>query len=413
MRIVYVSQYFPPEMGAPSARVHELSRAWVRMGHQVTVLTGFAHHPVGVKAPRDRGVLTRRETCDGIDVVRSYVYAAPNKGSARRMLSYASFMLSAMAIGPVRLPRPDVVIATSPQLLCAPAGYFIARLLRVPFVFEVRDLWPEATLAVDAMKPTNLIFRSLRRLADFLYRRCERIVTVGPGYKDGIVERYHIPADKIDVIPNGIDTSVFEPLPRAQSLRQELGWGDRFVLMYVGTHGMAHGLHHILEAADALRGEPQFLFVFIGEGAEKARLKQIAADKQLPNVQFIDQQPKERIRQFYGACDLGLVTLRRDPLLQDSLPSKLFEYLGMERPVLLAVGGEARRIVEESGGGQYVPPEDVPALTAAIRRLCQQREALPAMGRSGRAYVLEKYDRRVLARSYADILAAVCAASRR
>src|ERR1043165_2392626 len=172
-------------MGAPSARVHELARAWVQRGHEVTVLTAFAHHPTGIKAPEDRRVLTRRETVDGIDVLRTYVYATPNKGIVKRMISYASFMLSAATIGRWQLDRPDVVIATSPQLLCAAAGYTLARTLRAPFVFEVRDLWPESILAVEAMKD-NLVIRGLKGLARFLYRHCDQIVTVGEGYSRGI-----------------------------------------------------------------------------------------------------------------------------------------------------------------------------------------------------------------------------------
>ncbi len=403
MRILYVSQYFPPEMGAPSARVYELSRAWVRAGHRVEVLTAFAHHPTGVKARKDHGLITRRECVDGIDVVRTYVYATANKGTIKRMLSYASFMLSAMTVGRLRVRRPDVVIATSPQLLCAVAGYFIARTLRVPFVFEVRDLWPESILAVEALRE-NLLVRSLKQVARFLYRHCDRIVTVGEGYRRGIVSRYGIPESKIDVVRNGIDTTLFTPLSRDNEIRRTYGWSDRFVAMYVGTHGMAHGLRSVLEAADALRDDPSKLFVFVGEGAEKETLKRFATERQLPNVQFIDQQPKARVPLFYAACDLGLVTLRDTPLFQEVLPSKIFEYLGSERPFLITVGGEARQVVEAAGAGEYVPPGDVPALVEAIRRLSGQRNRLAQMGRAGRRYVVRHFDRRRLASDYLDIL---------
>ena len=406
MRVLYVSQYFPPEMGAPSARAHELSREWVRLGHDVTVLTAFAHHPTGVKAPRDRGALTRRESVDGIRLIRTYVYAAPNQGTLKRMLSYASFMLSAVTIGRLRVPRPDVVVATSPQLLCAAAGYCLARTLGAPFVFEVRDLWPESILAVEALKDSALI-RVMKRLARFLYQHCDRIVTVGEGYRRGIHSRYGIPEHAMDVVRNGIDTSLFVPGPRDNEVRKQYGWGDRFVIMYVGTHGMAHGLHNVLEVADALRDEPDKVFVFVGEGAEKDNLKRQAARRQLPNVQFIDQQPKARIPLFYAACDLGLVSLRDTPLFQEVLPSKIFEYLGMERPVLLNVKGEAREVVEAAGGGVYVPSGDMPAMVHAIRELAGRRAELDEMGRRGRQFVLTHYDRRVLAERYLHLLEAV------
>jgi colanic acid biosynthesis glycosyl transferase WcaI len=407
VRILYVSQYFPPEIGAPQARVSELSREWVKLGHQVTVLTAFAHYPTGVKAPADRCVLTRRESIDGINVIRTYVFATANKGTVKRMISFASFMLSAMSIGRLRAARSDVVIATSGPLLCAVAGYFLARTLGAPFVFEVRDLWPESVVAVEAMRE-NFLVRSLKGVARFLYRHCDKIVTVGEGYRQGIHERYGIAEDKMAVVRNGIDTELFVPLPRDNDVRREYGWGDRFVLMYVGTHGMAHGLHYLLEAARTLADERDKLFVFVGEGAEKENLKRLAAEWALPNVQFIDQQPKARIPFFYAACDLGLVTLRDTPLFQEVLPSKIFEYLGMERPILLSVGGEARKLVETAAGGEYVPPGDVPAMVAAIRRLSKEPARLVEMGRSGRRYVLEHCDRRALARKYLEILEKVC-----
>jgi glycosyltransferase involved in cell wall biosynthesis len=399
-------------MGAPSARVHELAREWVRLGHEVTVLTAFAHHPTGVKAAADRGVLTRRETVDGIQLIRTYVYATANKGTLKRMLSYASFMLSAMTIGRVRVSRPDIVIATSPQLLCAVAGYFLARTLRVPFVFEVRDLWPESILAVEALKD-SLLVRLLKRVARHLYNHADRIVTVGEGYRKGIHTRYGIAEEKMEVIRNGIDTSLFVPGPHDNEVRREYGWGDRFVTMYVGTHGMAHGLHHALEVARELRDEPDKLFVFVGEGAEKENLKRLAADWQLPNVQFIDQQPKSRIPLFYAACDLGLVSLRNTPLFQEVLPSKIFEYLGMARPMLINVAGEARQVVEAAGAGVYVPSGDVPAMTQAVRELALRKKDLEAMGRRGREYVLRHFDRQELARRYLDILHSVASPARK
>ncbi len=407
MRILYVSQYFPPEMGAPAARVHELSRAWVRSGHTVTVLTGFAHHPTGVKARGDRWRLTRRQTVDGIDVVRTYVYAAPNLGTWRRMASYVSFFASAALIGAFRVSRPDIVVATSPQLLCACAGYALARVKRVPFVFEVRDLWPESIIAVEAMQE-NLIVRGLKRVARYLYRNSSRIVTVGQGYKRQIEQRYSISPQRIEVVPNGVDLATFVPGPRDNEVRREYGWDDRLVLLYVGTHGMAHALHVVLEAARRFRDDPRKLFVFVGEGACKAQLKRRAAELQLDNVQFIDQQPKVRIPLFYSACDIGLVTLRNTPLFQDVLPSKIFEYLGMQRPVIISVDGEARRLVQEAGSGIFVAPENVDELVDAIRRLAEQPALRESMGRSGRQYVAAHYRRDRLAELYLELLQRIC-----
>jgi glycosyltransferase involved in cell wall biosynthesis len=406
VKILYVSQYFPPEMGAPPARVHEFSREWVKLGHDVSVLTAFPHHPTGVKRREDRGVITRRERVDGIDVIRAYVYAAPNQGTWLRMASYASFMLSAALIGSLRASRPDLVLATSPQLLCAAAGYALARRFRVPFVFELRDLWPESILAVEVMRE-NLVVRGLTRLAALLYERADLIVAVGEGYKQGVIQRYAVPDSKIEIVPNGFDPSTFVPAPRDADLRRELGWGDRTVLLYIGTHGMAHALDRVLDAAELLRDDPSVLFAFVGEGAEKAALKSRAARDRLPNVQFIDQQPKSRVPRFYAASDVCLVTLRNTPLFLEVLPSKIFESLAMERPVLFTGGGEAKRLIERSGSGICIEPEDPQALACAVRDLAQRRSELADMGRRGRRFVEAHYDRTALAKQYLAILARV------
>lgn len=410
MKILYVSQYFPPEMGAPSARVHELSREWARMGHSVTVLTGFPNHPLGIKAPEDRFKLTRREKIDGIDVVRSYVYAAANKGTARRMMSYASFMCSASVTGLLRAGRPDVVIATSPQLLCGCAGYALAKAMRAPFIFEVRDLWPETILAIDAMEE-NSVVKGLRSLAKFLYEHSDLIVTVGEGYAKSINELYNITLDKMRVVHNGIDPGLFVPGPKNNDVRREYGWGDRFVLLYIGTLGMCHGLGSALAAAKELADYKDMLFAFVGEGAEKDDLKRMASGMGLGNVQFIDQQPKSRVPLFYSGCDLGVVTLRDSPRFQEVLPSKIFEYLGMERPVVLAVGGEARKLIEESKAGVYVPPEDVSSMTDAIIRFYNDRKSIEDMGKKGRDFVLERFTRAALAKRYIEVLNEVTGAA--
>jgi glycosyltransferase involved in cell wall biosynthesis len=406
VKILFVSQYFPPEVCAPANRTYELSRQWTRLGHNVTVLTAFPHHPRGVKKREDRWALTRRDSVDDIEVIRTYVYATANKGIVRRMMSYASFMTSAVLIGRWRVSRPDVVVATSPQLLCACAGYAIAKSLKAPFVFEVRDLWPESILAVEAMKQ-NFVVRRLKDVARFLYGRSDRIVTVGDGYRRQINRLYGVPMERMDVVTNGIDPELFVPGNRDNDVRREYGWGDRFVVLYMGTHGMAHALHRVLEAARELSSRDDILFAFVGEGAEKDNLKQMASRWQLANVQFIDQQPKSRVPDFYAACDLGLVTLRDTPLFQDVLPSKIFEYMAMQKALLISVGGDARNTVEKAGAGRFVAPENVPALVEAVTDLSQQSDRLDEMGRNGRNHVIEHFDRRTLARRYLEILGRV------
>lgn len=404
MKILYVSQYYPPEMGAPAARVSELARSWSAWGHEVTVLTAFPQHPAGVKRPGDRGVITRREKDGAVHVVRCYVHAARNAGVLRRAISYVSFMVSAMLIGPWRVGKPDVVIATSPQLLTAVAGWWISVCKRSPFVFEVRDLWPESIVGVGAMRSGSVI-RALRKLATFLYRASARVVTVGPGYRRRLLANYPIEPSKVDIVTNGVDLSLFhERQGERDRLRSQWGWEDRFVVLYLGTHGMAHGLHHVLDAAAQSRPRDKIHFLFVGDGAEKPRLEALASEKKLSNVTFLPPQPKEAVPALYSAADVCLVPLRGIELFGDVLPSKLFEIMAMCRPILVSVDGEARRIVEQSRGGWFVPPEDPRSLLCAIERLRINPTLCRSMGSSGRRYVEEHFDRGQLARDYLALL---------
>jgi glycosyltransferase involved in cell wall biosynthesis len=406
MKILYVSQYFPPEMGAPSARVFELAREWVNQGHEVTVLTAFPHHPVGIKRKEDRGVLFRHEEKDGIKILRTYVYATANKGTLRRMLSYASFMISASVIGRFRCTHPDIIIGTSPQLLCARAAFSLSRKFKVPFVFEVRDLWPESILAVEAMKD-NALITFLKKMAMTLYTRSAHIVTVGEGYKHKIHQLYNIPESKISVIPNGIVPEMFTPTNNREQQRKDLGWDKSFIVLYIGTHGMAHNLETLLQAANRLKDQPSIRFVLIGEGAEKENLKQEALKMNLTNVTFMDGQSREDVPTYYNACDLGVVLLRDTPLFREVLPSKIFEYLAMERPILITVDGQARELVEQNGAGWFVPPENPERLADSIRKLLTDHAALKEAGKNGRELVARSFTRHALSHQYVEILEAL------
>lgn len=409
MRILYVSQYFPPEPGAPAARVSELARAWVGMGHEVTVLTGMPHHPTGVvpAAYRRRTLVT--EDYYGVRVVRTWIYAASNKGKVRRSLSYASFATSAVALGEWLVGRPDVLVATSPQFLCAVAGQVIAAWRRTPFVFEVRDLWPESVVAVGALPKGHPVVRGLEVLERLLYRSADCIVVVTDAFRSKLVAR-GVDEKKIAVIKNGVDLSRFTPGPRDTDLRRRLSFGTRFVVGYVGTHGMAHGLGAVLDVARQLRERDDIRFLFVGEGAERQALQARAETEAIHNATFLGAVPREQMPEVYRTVDLCLVPLRKTELFTSVIPSKIFEILAMQRPILLSVDGEARRIVEESEGGMFVPPEDRDAMRNGILELCADRERCEQMGLKGRDYVMRHFDRSVLAREYLDILRRVASA---
>lgn len=401
MNILFVSQYFPPEMGAPSARVHELSREWVRLGHDVTVLTGFPNHPTGVIPPEYRGEWLRRETVDGIAVVRTPIYVAANKGVVRRGLNYLSFGISASLLGPFLTERPDVVIGTSPQILTALAGLWLAGVKRVPFVLEVRDLWPRSIVEVGAMKAGSPGIRALEQVEHLLYRRSDRIVAVTESFVDEI-GAHGVPREKIAVVTNGVDVDLFRPASR-DTARRELGLRDGFLATYVGTHGMAHGLDTLLDTAKRLAGDGIQLLL-VGEGAEKARLEGRARATGITNLTFWGQQPRDRVAKIYAASDVCLVVLRDLPLFRTVIPSKIFEFMGAGRPVLTTVDGESRGIIERAGAGVFSPPEDAEALAGALRHLASAPADLARMGAAGRRYVETHYSRTALAVRYLEVL---------
>lgn len=407
MKILYVSQYFPPEMGAPAARAAELSHHWARMGHDVTVLTGFPNHPTGI-VPEDWRSRFRRlrytETVDGVQVVRTWLWPLPNRKAHERIRNYASFCVSAGLSG-LALHKPDAIIATSPQLLVALAGWWLAWWKRVPFVFEVRDLWPESLAAVGAGSEGSLLHRTLGAIAGFLYRRADRIVVVAPAFVDHLIRYWNVPAAKISIVENGVETDLFRLDPAALEVRRQLKLERRFLICYIGTMGNAHGLETLIAAAEELQSAlPRAMFLLIGEGAEKERIVQLAAARGLTNIQFRGQQPRERIPAYVSAADVCLVMLKKTELFKTVIPTKLLEYMACERPVIVGVDGQARQIIEEAGAGVFVEPENSQDLVQAILDLAENPEHRKLMGASGRQYIINKFSREKTARDYITVL---------
>ena len=394
-------------MGAPAARVAELSRLWMQAGHEVTVLTGFPNHPTGVVPVKYRRKLCRlicREQVDGVHVVRSWLIPLPNRKAYERILNYSSFCLSAASTG-MFLSRPDVVIATSPQLLVGLAGWWLARWKRVPFIYEVRDLWPESLAAVDAAKSNSLFYKILSGISGFLYRTCDHIVVVTPAFQAHLIENWKVPLEKISVVENGVDTDFFHPHAKRAEIRRTSQAEGKFVVSYIGTMGMAHGLHTVIEAASQLQHSmPDVLFLFVGEGAEKEKIVSLARERGLNNVRFVTQQRRENIPAYLCASDVCLVPLRKSALFNTVLPSKLLEFMACARPVILGVGGLARRIVQEANAGIVVEPENPTDLAQAIKQLAAQPELCAALGCNGRHYVLQNFTRRQTAAAYLRVL---------
>jgi glycosyltransferase involved in cell wall biosynthesis len=400
MRILYVSQYFPPEMGAPAARVFELGREWVRRGDEVTVLTAFPNHPTGMVPVEYRMALrhgSMRESVEGIEVVRVWLYAAPNRSPSQRILNYTSFFLSAVARG-LWLRRPDVIIGTSPQLLAGFAGWVLARRFRRPFVFEVRDLWPESLPASGIGRPGSALYRVLAGLARFLYRRANLVVPVTQAFCP-LIEAA-APGVRQAVIENGVDAALFHPLD-SRGAKRALGLDGQFVVSYIGTIGFAHGLDVVLSAAAMLRRTaPNLVFLFVGEGAERESLQIKSQELGLHNVRFVGQRLRSEIPRYIAASDACLVLLRNAELFRTVLPSKMLEFMACSRPVIAGVAGYAASLIQDSGGGICVTPEDQRALVDAIRRLYEEPVLGAKLGGNGHRFVLERFTREEKAQAY-------------
>lgn len=406
MKVTFLCQYFPPEMGAPAARTYEHARYWVENGHEVTVITGFPNHPTGVIHPAYRNQWFKRETVEGIELLRTRIYVTPNKGFAKRILNFLSFFASALFFGALVTKRPDMVVGTSPQFFCAIAAWILSRLKRVPFVFEVRDIWPESAIELDVLKNRWLI-RALEWVELFLYRQADVIIPVAESTKPYLIEK-GVPPEKIKIVPNGIDAKYLAlPSVSPAQVRAELGLEDKFIISYIGTHGISHALSVVLRAADKLRHEPKFHFLLIGEGADKDELQQLAAKLKLPNVTFMKAQPRERLLSFYRASDISLVPLRRLPLFQKVLPSKLFELMGNGCPIICSVEGEAAALVKRAQAGLCIEPESVEALLAAIRQLYADAPLRQQLGANGKQFVTTYYLRSMLADTFLKALSEV------
>jgi glycosyltransferase involved in cell wall biosynthesis len=407
MKILYISQYFPPEIGAPAARASELARHWSTQGHDVTVLTGFPNHPNGIVPPEYRRALRRmiaRETVDGTKVVRSWLLPFPNRKPYERMLNYASFFASSAITGTF-LSRPDAVIASSPQLLVALAGWWIARCKGVPFVFEVRDLWPESLVGVGLADQNALLYRLLARIAAFLYRRSDQIVVVTHAFKHHLVKHWNVSPQKISVIPAGVETDVFSPQNAEPFLRENLGAESKFVVSYIGTIGMAHGLDTLIETASLLQGPaPHVLFQLVGDGADRERICALANSRGLTNLRFLGPQPRERIPALISASDACLVLLKKADIFQTVIPTKMLEFMSCERPVILGLEGQARKMVEDAAAGIWVTPESPAELARAVLQLDGNRALGRQFGKNGRSYVLQNLSRRQTATDYLALL---------
>ena len=396
MHILFLTDNFPPEVNAPASRTFEHCREWVRAGEQVTVITCAPNFPKGKVFPGYRNKVWQAEEMDGIRVIRVWTYITANAGFAKRILDYVSFMLSAV-LAALFVRRVDIVIGTSPQFFTACAAYLTALFKRRPWIFELRDIWPESIRAVDAMQHSRVL-DFLEKIELFLYRKANAIVSVTHAFKASLVAR-GVDADKITVVTNGVDSSRFTPREKDEALVASLGLEGKFVAGYIGTHGLAHALDSVLDAAKLLaarEGGDRIRLILLGDGARKAELQARARTEGISNVIFVDSVPKDEVVRYWSLLDASIIHLRKTELFTSVIPSKLFECMGMGIPVLHGVLGESAEIVERTGVGLPFEPENPVALCEALERLDGDASLYAACRERG-PVAARDYDRAVLA----------------
>lgn len=406
LRILFFTHYYPPEVNAPASRTSEHCRAWAASGAEVTVVTCAPNHPHGKLYPGFKNKLWQTETRDGVKVVRLWTWLAANEGFWPRIFNYVSYMLMALLALPF-LPKADVVVTTSPQFFCGLVGFFARIVKRAPWVLEIRDLWPESIVAVGAMKKGAAI-RFLERLEAFAYAQADAIVSLTRGFVPHLAARCGDPS-KIAILMNGADLSAFTRTGDAAEVKQKLGLEGKFVGAYVGTHGMAHGLDTILEAAELLKSDPRFAFLMAGGGAEEGRLRATRDQRGLANVVMLGQRPKAEMPALWSATDASLILLKRSDTFKTVYPSKMSEAMAMQCPIILGVEGEAKDVLDAAGAGIAITPESSQQLADAMRRLADDPALCERFGRAGRAYADQNLDRAKVAARFLTLLGDVAA----
>lgn len=408
MHILFLTDNFPPEVNAPASRTFEHCREWVARGAKVTVISSAPNFPKGKVFNGYKNRLWQSEMMDGIRVIRVWTYITANEGFVKRVLDYMSYMLTG-TVAALFVSKVDVVVGTSPQFFTACAAWMVGGLKRVPWVFELRDIWPESIKAVGAMRDSPAI-RVLERIELFLYQHAKRIVVVTQAFKDTLIRR-GIDRSKVDVITNGVDLSNFSPLPKDTYLGAALGLNGCFVAGYIGTHGLAHGLETLLDAAQILQripGAENVRILFLGDGAKKDELVESAKTRGLRNVVFLASVPKDQVSRYWSLLDVSIIHLRKADLFTSVIPSKLFECMGMGIPVLHGVAGESAAIVQTEQVGEVFEPENAQQLVDTLLKLRADETRIKSYRANGLS-AAKRYDRKQLAANMLGILNGVIA----
>jgi colanic acid biosynthesis glycosyl transferase WcaI len=395
VRLALLTQYYPPETGAPQRRLSHLAGHFVRAGHSVTVLTAMPNYPRGKIFPGYRG-LVHREQLDGVNVIRTAIYPTQKTGFLPRLANYFSFVLSSAAVGSFLMPRPDYLFVESPPLFLGLSGYWLSRLKSTRLIFNVADLWPESAVRLGVLREDSMAWRVSAWLERFCYRNSWLITGQSKSILQSVAERF--PKVPLFHLSNGVDTAQFKPERKTPAQRAALCSNGNFLAVYAGLHGLAQGLDQVLDAAEVLRSESGFQIVLIGDGPQKLALQERARDRQLNNVSFLNSRSAEEMPELLASADALLVPLKG--FIPGAVPSKLYEGMGSGRPVVLIAEGEAADVVRETNAGIVVDPGDIGGIANALRRLRADAQLGAKMGENGRKAALERFDRDRIAKGF-------------
>ncbi|WP_226529268.1 glycosyltransferase family 4 protein [Metabacillus niabensis] len=394
MKIVYITQHFPPEIGAAQGRAYDMSSNLSNLGHDLHVLTTFPNSKPIKK-------FFKKENINDLTVYRSFRIRDTKTSSIRRLANYLSFMVSSCMSG-LLVKKPNVIYATSPQLFQGVTGYFLSRIHRAKFVFEIRDLWVDFAELLGQFKNKKLL-QLARKLESFLYKKADHIVVVTHGYKQRLID-LGIQEEKITVIPNGVNPNSLPSLKGTSSVKHQYGIEDKFLVLYAGNIGAAQGLTTIISAAEKLKDDPSVVFMFIGEGVEKLKLMEKTSSLNLSNVLFIESKRKEELLGYYEAADVGIVSLKKHPLFEITIPSKVFDYMSMSTPILIGVDGEAKEIVEEHEAGFYFEPENADDFVRVLKDAQSRPEKLKDITYHVKGRLLKSFNREIQAKELSKTL---------
>lgn len=403
MKILFLTDNFPPEVNAPASRTFEHVKEWHKAGHDITVITCAPNFPKGEVYAGYKNKLYQTEMMDGVKVVRVWSYIAENKGFVKRTLDYISYSVTSFFAG--LFQKTDIIVATSPQFFTALSGRTLAFWRHKPWIMEVRDLWPESIKTVGAMKD-NMFIRYFEWEEMRCYKSAKKIVVVTDSFKRTLISR-GVPEGKISVVKNGVSRDLFKPQPKDEALVKSLGLEGKRIIGYIGTHGMAHKLDFILRCAKNMEGKNDYHFLLIGSGAEKANLLKMKEDMDITNVTMLDSVPKSEVHRYISILDLSLINLKKSPLFTTVIPSKIFENAGMEIPIIMGVEGEAREIVEKYGAGLCFEPENEPDFNEKLSMLLNDDDLYRRCKEGCRRLSMD-FDRKKLAADMLEVIEETC-----